>query len=73
MSLGITDQHHSASLMMPINVLRDRFVYPHHTPMRETYNLAHWIRMSACFTWGAFDLPESESGFEIMILIHRFI
>ena len=25
------------------------------------------------FTWGAFDLPESESGFEIMILIHRFI
>ena len=28
-----------------------------------------------CFylTWGAFDLPESESGFEIMILIHRFI
>ena len=22
---------------------------------------------------GAFDLPESESGFEIMILIHRFI
>ena len=23
--------------------------------------------------WGAFDLPESESGFEIMILIHRFI
>ena len=24
-------------------------------------------------SWGAFDLPESESGFEIMILIHRFI
>ena len=24
-------------------------------------------------TRGAFDLPESESGFEIMILIHRFI
>ena len=24
-------------------------------------------------TWGAFDLPESESGFEIMILINRFI
>ena len=24
-------------------------------------------------TWGAFDLPESESGFEIMILIHGFI
>ena len=23
--------------------------------------------------WGVFDLPESESGFEIMILIHRFI
>ena len=23
--------------------------------------------------WGAFDLPKSESGFEIMILIHRFI
>ena len=23
--------------------------------------------------WGAFDLPESESGFEIMILSHRFI
>ena len=29
--------------------------------------------MSFLTTWGAFDLPESESGFEIMILIHRFI
>ena len=26
--------------------------------------------MSFLTTWGAFDLPESESGFEIMILIH---
>ena len=24
-------------------------------------------------TMGAFELPELESGFEIMILIHRFI
>ena len=24
-------------------------------------------------SWGAFDLPESESGFENMILIHRFV
>ena len=28
--------------------------------------------MSFLTTWGALDLPESESGFEIMILIHHF-
>ena len=25
--------------MMPINDPRDRFFYPHHTPMKDTYNL----------------------------------
>ena len=39
MSLGITVRHHSASLVMPISDPRDRFFYPHHTPMKDTYNL----------------------------------
>ena len=30
---------------------------------------AHWVLIS----WGVFDLPESESGFETMILIHHLI
>ena len=34
---GITVWHHSASLVMPISDLRDRFFYPHHTPMKDTY------------------------------------
>ena len=29
--------------------------------------------LNQCSSRGAFDLPELESGFEIMILIHRFI
>ena len=29
----------SASLVMPISDPRDRFFYPHHTPMKATYNL----------------------------------
>ena len=38
LSLGITVRHHSASLVMPISDPRDRFFYPHHTPMKDTYN-----------------------------------
>ena len=30
-------QHHSASLVMPISDPRDRFFYPHHKPMQDTY------------------------------------
>ena len=37
--LGITVRHHSASLVMPISDPRDRFFYPHHTPMKDIYNL----------------------------------
>ena len=29
----------SASLVMPISDPRDRFFYPHHTPMKDAYNL----------------------------------
>ena len=42
LSLGITVRHHSASLVMPISDPRDRFFYPHHTPMKDTYFLI-WI------------------------------
>ena len=38
-SLGITVRHHSASLVMLISDPRDRFLYPHHTSMKDTYNL----------------------------------
>ena len=38
-SLGITDRHHSASLVMPTSDPRDRFFYPHHTHMKDTYIL----------------------------------
>ena len=37
LSLGITVRHHSASLVMPISDPRDRFFYPHHTHMIDTY------------------------------------
>ena len=30
--------------MMPISDPRDRFFYPHHTPMKDTYILAHGLR-----------------------------
>ena len=33
-------RHHSASLVMPISDPRDRFFYPHHTPMKDTYYIA---------------------------------
>ena len=34
---GITVRHHSASPVMPISDPRDRFFYPHHTSMKDTY------------------------------------
>ena len=37
LSLGITVRQHWASLVMPISDPRDRFFYPHHTPMKDTY------------------------------------
>ena len=49
-SLWITVRHHSASFMMPISDPRYRLFYPHRTPMKDTYILAHQIRISACFT-----------------------
>ena len=36
-SLGITVRHRSASLVMPVSDPRDRFFYPHHTPMKDAY------------------------------------
>ena len=38
LSLGITVRHHEACLVMPISDPRDRFFYPHHTSMKDTYN-----------------------------------
>ena len=35
---SVTRDHCSASLVMPISDPRDRFFYPHHTPMKDTYN-----------------------------------
>ena len=32
--------------MMPISDPRDRFFYPHHTPMKDTYNLKQLIPQS---------------------------
>ena len=32
---------------MPISDPRDRFFYPHHTPMKDTYSLAHGLRQLA--------------------------
>ena len=31
---------HSASHVMPISDPRDRFFYPYHSPMKDTYNLS---------------------------------
>ena len=42
LSLGITVGHHSASLVMPISDTRDRFFYPHHTPMKD-YKYLSWV------------------------------
>ena len=39
LSLGITVRHHSASLVMPISDPHERFFYPHHTLMKDTYNV----------------------------------
>ena len=41
LSLGITVRHHSASLVMPISDPRDRFFYPHHTPMKDTHYIQY--------------------------------
>ena len=52
MSLGITVRHHSASLVMPISDPRDRFFYPHHTHMKDTYNLGlHNLSSSHDIAW----------------------
>ena len=39
MSLGITVWHHEVGLVMPISDPRNRFFYPHHTPMKDTYKV----------------------------------
>ena len=44
--LGVTIQHHEASLLMPVSDLRDRFFYPHSTPMKDTYNLKLLVSQS---------------------------
>ena len=33
----------SASLVMPISDPRDRFFYPHHTHMKDTYIITHIV------------------------------
>ena len=38
---SISVRHLSASLMMPISDPHDRFLYPHHTPMKDTYILPY--------------------------------
>ena len=40
-------RHHSASHVVPISDPRDRFFYPHLTPMKESYNLTHVITTRA--------------------------
>ena len=48
LSFGISVRHHSASLVMPISDPRDRFFYPHHTSMIDTYNLIyHFCHLSS--------------------------
>ena len=42
--LGVTVRHHSASLVMPISDPRDRFFYPHHTSMKNSYSLRHLMK-----------------------------
>ena len=44
LSLGITVRHHEACRVMPISDPLDRFFCPHHTPMKDTYCLAHGLR-----------------------------
>ena len=55
--LGITVRHHSASLVMPIIDPRDRYFYPHHTPMKDTYHLTH--------------VHLTQDRIQIVYLIHR--
>ena len=43
LSLGITVRHHSASLVMPNSDPRERFFYPQHTPMKDTYTIIHVV------------------------------
>ena len=38
----------AASLMKPISDPRDRFFYPHHTPMKVTYSVTHELRQLTC-------------------------
>ena len=43
---SITRDHcnqHISSLVMPISDPRDRIFYPHHTPMKDTYNPPYTI------------------------------
>ena len=40
------NQHISASLVMPISDPRDRIFYPHHIPMKDTYNPPYTIVFS---------------------------
>ena len=44
----VTDRHHKACRVMPNSDPRDRFFYPHHTPMLDTFScipfdLSHFI------------------------------
>ena len=44
---SVTRNHcsaYSANLVMPISDPRDRFFYPHRTPMKDSYCLAHGLR-----------------------------
>ena len=34
--------------MMPISYLRDRFFYPHHTPMKDTCNMLVGVSSVPC-------------------------
>ena len=36
---SVTQDHCLASLLIPVSDPRDRFFYPHHTPMKDTYNI----------------------------------
>ena len=42
-SLEIAVRHHLESLVMLISDPRDRFFYPHHTPMKDTYIISVFI------------------------------
>ena len=44
---SVTRDHSSTSLgkpCVPISDPRDRYFYPRHTPMKDTYSLAHGLR-----------------------------